>query len=109
LLKVLVIGGGAREHTLVWKLSQSPNVEDIYVAPGNAGTGLIAKNLDIKPTELESLAQVAQERRIDLAVVGPEAPLAAGIVDLFQGRGIPIFGPTKDATKIESSKVFARG
>lgn len=109
MLKVLVIGGGAREHTLVWKLSQSPSVEEIYVAPGNAGTGLIAKNLDLKPTELETLAQAAQERRIDLVVVGPEAPLAAGIVDLFQGRGIPIFGPNKEATKIESSKVFAKG
>lgn len=109
MLKVLVIGGGAREHTLVWKLSQSPDVEEIYVAPGNAGTGLIAKNLDLKPTELETLAQAAQGRRIDLVVVGPEAPLAAGIVDLFQGRGIPIFGPTKEATKIESSKVFAKG
>jgi len=109
LLKVLVIGGGAREHTLVWKLSQSPNIEEIYVAPGNAGTGLIAKNLDIKPTELEPLAQAAQEQKIDLAVVGPEAPLAEGIVDLFQGRGIPIFGPTREATKIESSKVFAKG
>jgi len=109
LLKVLVIGGGAREHTLAWKLGQSPNVEEIYIAPGNAGTGLIAKNLDIKPTELESLAQVAQERRIDLTVVGPEAPLATGIVDLFQARGIPVFGPSKEATRIESSKVFAQG
>ena len=108
MLKVLVIGGGAREHTLVWKLSQSPKVGEIYVAPGNAGTGFIAKNLDIKPTELEHLAQEALSKGIDLAVVGPEAPLAAGIVDLFQGRGIPIFGPTREATKIESSKVFAK-
>lgn len=108
MLKVLVIGGGGREHTLVWKLSQSPNVKQILVAPGNAGTGLNAKNLEIKTTELESLAKVALERKIDLAVVGPEAPLAAGIVDLFQGLGIPIFGPTKEATKIESSKVFAK-
>lgn len=105
---MLVIGGGGREHTLVWKLSQSPNVKQILVAPGNAGTGLNAKNLEIKTTELESLAKVALERKIDLAVVGPEAPLAAGIVDLFQGLGIPIFGPTKEATKIESSKVFAK-
>jgi len=109
LLKVLVIGGGAREHTLAWKLAQSPNVEEIYVAPGNAGTGLIAKNLDIEPAELESLARAARERRIDLTVVGPEAPLAIGIVDLFQARGIPVFGPSKEATRIESSKVFAQG
>jgi len=109
LLKVLVIGGGAREHTLAWKLAQSPNVEEIYVAPGNAGTGFIAKNLDIKPAELEPLARAARERRIDLTVVGPEAPLATGIVDLFQARGIPVFGPSKEATRIESSKVFAQG
>jgi len=109
LLKVLVIGGGAREHTLAWKLAQSPNVEDIYVAPGNAGTGLIAKNLDIEPADLEPLARAARERRIDLTVVGPEAPLATGIVDLFQARGIPVFGPSKEATRIESSKVFAQG
>ncbi len=103
----MVIGGGAREHTLVWKLSQSSDVGEIYVTPGNAGTGLIANNLDIKPAELEPLAQAAQERRIDLTVVGPEAPLAEGIVDLFQRYGLPVFGPTKEATKIESSKVFA--
>lgn len=107
-MKVMVIGGGAREHTLVWKLRQSPRVKEIYVAPGNAGTGLVAENLDIKPTELDSLAQAAQERRIDLAVVGPEAPLAEGIVDLLESRGIATFGPTKEATKIESSKVFAK-
>ncbi|NOQ42954.1 MAG: phosphoribosylamine--glycine ligase [Dehalococcoidia bacterium] len=103
----MVIGGGAREHTLVWKLNQSSDVGAVYVTPGNAGTGLIANNLDIKPTELEPLAQAAQERRIDLTVVGPEVPLAEGIVDLFQRYGLPVFGPTKEATKIESSKVFA--
>lgn len=109
MLKVLVIGGGAREHTLAWKLAQSPNVEEIYVAPGNAGTGFVANNLDIKPAELESLARAARERKIDLTVVGPEVPLATGIVDLFQARGIPVFGPSKEATRIESSKVFAQG
>ena len=103
----MVIGGGAREHALTWKLSQSSDVGEIYVTPGNAGTGLTANNLDIKSTELEPLAQAAQERRIDLTIVGPEAPLAEGIVDLFQRYGLPIFGPTKEATKIESSKVFA--
>ena len=106
---MLVIVGGAREHTLAWKIAQSPSVEELYVAPGNAGTGFIAKNLDIKPAEIESLAQAARERRIDLTVVGPEAPLAAGIVDLFQARGIPVFGPSKEAARIESSKVFAQG
>jgi len=107
-LRILVIGGGAREHTLVWKLNQSPNVEEIYVAPGNAGTSLIAQNLDVGATDLEALAHIAQESNIDLAVVGPEAPLAQGIVDLFEKRRIPCFGPTREATKIESSKVFAK-
>jgi len=107
-LRILVIGGGAREHTLVWKLNQSPKVKEIYVAPGNAGTGLIAQNLDVGATDLEALAQIAQEKSIDLAVVGPEAPLAQGIVDLFEKRRIPCFGPTGEATKIESSKVFAK-
>jgi phosphoribosylamine--glycine ligase len=107
-LRILVIGGGAREHTLVWKLNQSPKVEEIYVAPGNAGTGLIAQNLDVGATDLEALAHIAQESNIDLAVVGPEAPLAQGIVDLFERHRIPCFGPTREATKIESSKVFAK-
>ena len=107
-MRILVIGGGAREHTLVWKLNQSPKVEEIYVAPGNAGTGLIAQNLGVGATDLEALAQIAQEKSIDLAVVGPEAPLAQGIVDLFEKRRIPCFGPTREATKIESSKVFAK-
>jgi phosphoribosylamine--glycine ligase len=107
-MNILVIGGGAREHSLVWKLSQSPRVTKLYVAPGNAGTGLIAENLNIKAIDLQSLARVAKEKNIDLAVVGPEAPLAAGIVDLFQNSNVPIFGPNKEATKIESSKVFAK-
>ena len=107
-MRILVIGGGAREHTLVWKLSQSPNVKEIYVAPGNAGTGLIAQNLDIGATDLETLAQAAEGKNIELTVVGPEVPLAQGIVDLFHSRRIPCFGPTREATKIESSKVFAK-
>jgi phosphoribosylamine--glycine ligase len=107
-LRILVIGGGAREHTLVWKLNQSPNVKEIYVAPGNAGTGLIAQNLDIGATDLETLAQAAEGKNIELTVVGPEVPLAQGIVDLFHSRRIPCFGPTREATKIESSKVFAK-
>jgi len=107
-MNILVIGGGAREHSLVWKLSQSPRVAKLYVAPGNAGTGLIAENLNVQATDLQSLAQVAREKNIDLAVVGPEVPLAAGIADLFQSRGIPIFGPSREATKIESSKIFAK-
>ena len=93
---------------MVWKLAQSPRVKEIYTAPGNAGTAQIAHNLNISPTDIKSLAKVAQEKRIELTVIGPESPLADGIVDHFQGIGIPIFGPTKKATEIESSKVFAK-
>jgi len=107
-LKILVVGGGAREHTLVWKLAQSPKVKEIYVAPGNAGTAQLGHNLDIEPADIESLAKTAREQGIELVIVGPEAPLAEGIVDRFQNIDIPIFGPTKSATEIESSKVFAK-
>ncbi len=107
-MNILVVGGGAREHTIVWKLSQSPKVTKIYVAPGNAGTSQIAQNLDINVTDIQALLKTAIEKKIDLTVVGPEAPLAAGIVDEFQARGLPIFGPTRAAARIESSKVFAK-
>ncbi len=107
-IKILVIGGGGREHTLVWKLAQSPRVKEIYAAPGNAGTAKIAHNLDIKPNDIEALAKTAAAENIDLTVVGPEAPLASGIADQFLIRGLQIFGPTRQATEIESSKVFAK-
>lgn len=107
-MKVLVVGGGAREHTLAWKLSQSKKVKEIFVAPGNAGTAQIAKNLNISPTDLDGLSEFAKDNRIDLVVIGPEAPLAAGVVDKLQALGIPVFGPTKEAALIESSKVFAK-
>jgi len=107
-LKILVVGSGAREHILVWKLAQSPKVREILAAPGNAGTAQIAGNLNIKADNTKGLAEAAQEKGVDLVVVGPEAPLARGIVDHFQSLGMPIFGPTKLATEIESSKVFAR-
>ena len=107
-MKVLVIGGGAREHTLVWKLTQSPRVSEIFVTPGNAGTAQLAYNLDISPTDIEALAQAARDNRIDLTVVGPEAPLAEGIADQFLIRGMAIFGATKKAAEIETSKVFAK-
>jgi len=107
-LKILVVGGGAREHTLVWKLAQSPKATEVYVAAGNAGTAQIAHNLDISPSNLEGLAKIAQEKRVELVIVGPETPLADGIVDYFQSIGVPIFGPTKIAAQIESSKVFAK-
>jgi phosphoribosylamine--glycine ligase len=107
-LKILVIGGGGREHTLVWKIARSPRVEKVFAAPGNAGTAAIAENLNLRPTDIENLVKAAKEKGIDLVVVGPEAPLASGIVDYFDNLGIPIFGPTKAATRVESSKVFAR-
>jgi len=107
-LKVMVIGGGAREHTLAWKIAQSSKVTEFYAAPGNAGTAAIARNLNLRPTDIEALATAAQDIGIDLTVVGPEAPLASGIVDHFEHLGMPIFGPTKAAAQIESSKVFAR-
>jgi len=108
MLKVLVIGSGAREHTLVWKLSQSPKISQLYAAPGNAGTSRIAVNLDIKASDMESLAQAVKGYRIDLIVVGPEDPLAAGVVDYFRKPGIPIFGPSRAAARIESSKAFSK-
>ena len=107
-MKVMVIGGGAREHTLAWKIAQSSKVTELYAAPGNAGTAAIARNLNLRPTDIEALATAAQDIGIDLTVVGPEAPLASGIVDHFEHLGMPIFGPTKAATQIESSKVFAK-
>jgi phosphoribosylamine--glycine ligase len=107
-LKIMAIGGGAREHALAWKIKQSPKVTGLYVTPGNAGTAAIARNPDIRPNDIESLAGAARDIGVDLTVVGPEAPLAAGIVDRFEQLGLPIFGPTKAAAQIESSKVFAR-
>jgi len=107
-LKILIIGGGGREHTLAWKIVQSPRVEKVFAAPGNAGTAAIAENLNLRPTDIDGLGKAAKEKGIDLVVVGPEAPLALGIVDYFDNLGIPIFGPSKAATQIESSKVFAR-
>ena len=106
-IKILVVGGGAREHTLIWKLAQSPKVSEIYAAPGNAGTAGIAHNLDIHDTDLPALAKAVQQNHIELVVVGPEAPLAAGIVDHFIATGVPIFGPTSHAARIESSKTFS--
>ena len=107
-MKILVVGGGGREHTLVWKIVQSPRVGKVFAAPGNGGTAAIAENLNLRPTDIEGLSKAAKEKGIDLVVVGPEAPLASGIVDYFDRLGIPTFGPTKAATQIESSKVFAR-
>ena len=107
-MKVLVIGNGAREHALVWKIARSPRVDGIYALPGNAGTGVLAKNLDMPLDDIPSIVSKARELGIGLAVVGPEAPLAAGISDLFNQAGIAVFGPSKAASRLESSKSFAR-
>jgi phosphoribosylamine--glycine ligase len=107
-LNIMIIGGGGREHALAWKIAQSPRVGKIYVAPGNAGTALIAENVDLNATDIEGLGKAAVDKGIDLAVVGPELPLASGIVDHFDNLAIPTFGPTKAAARLESSKVFAR-
>ena len=107
-MKVLVIGSGAREHALAWKLAQSRKVQRVFVAPGNGGTALdaVLKNLPI--TDLVDLAEFAARERVALTVVGPEAPLAAGVVDLFRSRGLRVFGPTRGAAQLESSKAFAK-
>jgi len=104
----MVIGGGGREHALAWQIARSSKVEKVFVAPGNAGTALIAENLDILPTDIKTLGKIAQDKGIELVIVGPEIPLSLGIVDYFDSQGIPVFGPTKAAAQIESSKIFAR-
>ena len=106
--KVLVIGGGGREHAIVYALSRSPQVEKIYCAPGNAGIAQLAECVAIKDTDVEGLLLFAKETEVDLTVVGPEAALAVGVVDAFRAESMPIFGHTKAATQIESSKEFAK-
>ena len=107
-MKILVIGGGGREHALAWKLAQSPRASKVYVAPGNGGTALAPQlhNLDI--TDPAALADFVVAEKVALTVVGPEAPLAAGVVDTFRARGLRIFGPTQAAAQLESSKAFAK-
>ena len=108
-MKLLIIGSGGREHALAWRLAQAADVGKIYIAPGNAGTAHHAPLMENLPlTDLTALADFAEREKIHLTVVGPEAPLAAGIVDLFRARGLKIFGPTRAAAQLESSKDFAK-
>ena len=107
-MKILVIGSGGREHALVWKLKQSPRVSAIFCAPGNAGIARIATCVPVKVTDHEALLRFARDERIGLTVVGPDDVLASGLVDLFEANGLRIFGPTKAAAQLESSKVFAK-
>ena len=107
-MKVLVVGSGGREHTLVWKISQSRKVDKIYCAPGNGGIKELAELVNIKADDVDALLSFAKENKIDLTVVGPEGSLVKGIVDIFQQEGLKIFGPTKELSMLEGSKVFAK-
>ena len=107
-MKLLVIGSGGREHALAWKLAQSPRVQKVYVAPGNAGTALEPGLENLPISDIAKLAEFAQRNSVHLTVVGPEAPLAAGVVDVFRAKGLKIFGPTRAAAQLESSKDFAK-
>ncbi len=109
-MKVLIIGSGGREHALGWKVAQNPDVETVFIAPGNAGTALEPKlkNVNIDVEEVQSLVKFAQENAIELTIVGPEAPLVIGVVDAFQVAGLPIFGPTQAAAQLEGSKAFTK-
>ncbi len=107
-MKAMIVGGGGREHALVWKVAQSPKVQRLYAAPGNVGMAQIAKCIGISPSDPQKLANFAEEKDVDLTIVGPELPLSLGIVDLFEKRGLRIFGPSQRAARIESSKGFAK-
>jgi phosphoribosylamine--glycine ligase len=107
-MNILLVGGGGREHAIAWKLRQSPRVTDLFVAPGNSGTAGIAVNLPVKASALEGIVRAAREHHIDLVVVGPEDPLALGLVDRLAAEGIAAFGPSKAAAELEASKAFSK-
>jgi phosphoribosylamine--glycine ligase len=107
-IDVLIVGSGGREHALGWKIAQSPRIGKLYFAPGNGGTRDLGENVHIPATAVETLAQFAQEKSIDLTVVGSDDPLALGIVDVFKSRGLKVFGPSKMAAQVEASKAFAK-
>ena len=107
-MNVLLLGSGAREHAIAWKLSQSPKLTDLFVAPGNPGTAALAANLPIQVDDFDEIVRISKDQHIDLVVVGSEDPIAAGLVDRLTVEGIAAFGPTKDAAQIESSKVFSK-
>ncbi len=107
-MNVLLVGSGGREHALAWKLAQSKKLDHLYIAPGNPGTAAFGTNVDIADTEIDRLVEFAQGKQVDLAVIGPEDPLAAGAVDAFEAAGIKAFGPSKAAAKLEADKAFAK-
>ena len=107
-MKILIVGGGGREHAIAWKLSKENNVEKIYCAPGNAGIAKVAQCVNISDSDIENLVKFAKENNIDLTVVGPEVPLVNGIVDEFEKEGLKIFGPNKECSTFEGSKSFSK-
>lgn len=107
-MRILIVGSGGREHAIAWKIAQSPKVEKLYCAPGNAGIASVAECVNIKATDIPTLLSFAKEQKIDLAVIGPESPLIMGITDEFKAAGIPVFGPSGKAAAIEGSKVFSK-
>src|SRR5262249_34684828 len=107
-MKILVVGSGGREHALVWKISQRPKMTRLYCAPGSAAIGELTECVAGEPEQIEKLTDFAGKEKIDLTVVGPELPLTLGISDLFESRGLRIFGPDKAAARLEGSKAFAK-
>ncbi len=107
-MKILIVGSGGREHALAWKIRQSSLVKEVYCAPGNGGTAIIAQNVPIKEMDIQALADFAIHKNIDLTIVGPEQPLVAGITDVFEDKGLKIFGPKRKAAEIEGSKIFCQ-
>src|ERR1051326_3393021 len=107
-MRVLIIGSGAREHTLAWAVSRSPDLSALYCAPGNGGTAAIAHNIPLRIMDFDQCAAWAAEQALDLTIIGPADPLGGGIVDAFQQRGLRVFGPTKAAARIESSKSWKK-
>src|SRR3972149_5462432 len=107
-MNVFVVGSGGREHALAWKIAQSPRVDRVFVAPGNAGTAEDAETVDISPSDFRGLIKFAKQNNVSLTVVGPEAPLVAGIVDAMQAEQLRVFGPSKAAAQLEGSKAFCK-
>ncbi|MDO4546027.1 MAG: phosphoribosylamine--glycine ligase, partial [Bacillota bacterium] len=107
-MKVLVVGGGGREHAICWKLAQSPKITELFCAPGNAGIADVARCVDIGAEDMEGLCAFAANEKIDLAVIGPEVPLAMGIVDQLEKAGVRVFGPNKKCSQLEASKSFTK-
>ncbi|KPV51199.1 phosphoribosylamine--glycine ligase, partial [Kouleothrix aurantiaca] len=107
-MNVLIIGSGGREHALAWKLAQSPDIQDLLIAPGNAGTSRHGRNVPVNADQPDLLLEIARHANVDLVVIGPEAPLVAGLADRFAAVGIAVFGPSAAAAQIEGSKIFAK-